>query len=128
MIPPSVPALLGLYDPTLPRNGQVLALHGERLTRMHLAASSVDFLYRESAGEGQGAVGLRGRHASATRVLIATETDPGSRPGEPATPRGARSQGAEVASSLWSEPTLTSMRRGFACSATGMATVNTPPS
>ncbi len=53
-----------------------------------------------------------------------------------ASPRGATcspghkgfSQTAEVASSLWSEPTLTSIRRGFACSATGMATVNTPPS
>jgi hypothetical protein len=66
-------------------------------------------------------------HDCSSRVL--TRTDPA------ATPRGAsyspgreERQTAEVASCLWSEPTLTSIRRGFACSATGMATVNTPPS
>ena len=52
------------------------------------------------------------------------------RPGEPQTSPGAEDvrQAAEVDSSLWSEPTRTSMRRGLACSATGMATVRTPAS
>lgn len=102
-----------------PGDGVPLALGPERI--------GCDSCWRQDPHP---AVGLRGRHASATRVLIATEMlIRRSRPGEPATPRGAKErQTAEVASCLWSDPTLTSMRRGFACSATGMATVNTPPS
>ena len=62
-------------------------------------------------------------------VRYGTGTDPEDRaPGSQLLPGAGERQAAEVASCLWSEPTLTSMRRGFACSATGMATVNTPPS
>ena len=61
--------------------------------------------------------------------LLGMEADPQVPPrGASYSPGREERQTAEVASCLWSEPTLTSMRRGFACSATGIATVNTPPS
>ena len=78
-------------------------------------------------------LGRRVTHS--TRELTPHPSEPAS--GSP--PRGARQrllpgakgfvgQTTDVASSFWSEPTRTSMRRGLACSATGMATVRTPAS